>query len=184
MDQAKPKMTSSALSAQLGFSAVEMMVVVAILGILAVISIADFSRLATRAKYKRALADLSGISTMIEGHRVTEEKFLLDITGSGCTAWCLGNSAISWNRIGYDTVPLDPWGNQYYMEENENEGGPGDARHDTLFCIGADRIISSVGFGDGQDVFGDDMIWRVPWYAPHAGGVPLGKWNVGAAWDY
>lgn len=144
-----------------GFSLVELMVVIGIIGTLATIGVADYARFGARAKYGRAKAEMFGISTIIQGLRITNETNLIGITGNACSA-CSGAPLATYQALGYQTVPLDPWGQPYYIDENEAEF-PNDCRHDWIYSSGVDRVFVGLAFHPG----GDDLFVSVPFYFEH-----------------
>lgn len=142
---------------------------IAIIGTLATIGIADYARFGVRAKYGRAKAELFGISTVIQGLRITNDTGLSGITGSGCT-YCVGNPVSSWIPLGYTTPPLDPWGTPYVLDENESEFGATDCRMDSLITAGNDRQVAGlVAQGlPNMAPAGDDLLVNVPYYYSHS----------------
>lgn len=164
-----------------GFSLVETMVAVAIIGILATIGTVDFTKFAVRAKYARARSEMSGISTLIQGLRITEEKFAFQLTGNTCSA-CSNTPAATWIALGYTGPALDPWGQNYQMDENNGEFGATDCRNDSIWSGGADALYS--GVGDGVSAYNDDVIWRVPVWFPVAGCPALPISQVGPTYNY
>lgn len=99
---------------QSGFTLMEIMLVVIIIGILASMVIANFGGMSTEAKISRAQADLSQIRMQLGlfeqryGHYPTDEE-------GGLMALLERPSTISendWRRFG-ENEPLDPWNNPY-----------------------------------------------------------------------
>jgi len=131
-----------------GFTLVEIMVVVIIIGLLAgIVSVRVFSYL-NEAKINKAKTDLSAIANALELFRLdngvyppTEEglKALIEKTASG----------VNWREGGYlskKSIPKDPWGEEYvYKFDGENF---------TVYSKGPNRIDEQ---GSGDDiVYGEE----------------------------
>ena len=78
-----------------GFTILEMMIMIAIIGVLASIAIPTYVGFVERARVQSSIADLRRISLIIEKYRSDEGLFPASLNDVGC-----GNN-------------LDPWGNQY-----------------------------------------------------------------------
>ena len=78
-----------------GFTLLEMMIIIAIIGVLASIAIPTYVGFVERARVQSSIADLRRISLIIEKYRSDEGLFPASLNDVGC-----GNN-------------LDPWGNQY-----------------------------------------------------------------------
>ena len=146
------------IRSQSGFSLVELMTVIAIVGIVATMGMADYARFGIRAKYMRARAEMAGFSTVALGAKMSDEAFLWQITGNSCTG-CGGDPTVTWQRLGESTPPKDPWGTVYILDENEGEFA--DCRKDWIFTAGMDKQFA--GLVDPPQ--GDDVLMRVPYYA-------------------
>ena len=158
---------------QAGTSLVEILTVVAIIGILSAIGMADYARFGIRAKYMRAKSEMVAFATIIHGSKMADEMFAWQITGNSCTG-CGGDPTASWRALGEQQVPRDPWGMPYILDENENEFDP-DCRNDWLFTSGYDRNFA--GLVDPPQ--GDDLLVRVPQYANHPDCPGLDLYGVG-----
>jgi general secretion pathway protein G len=103
------------LGATRGFTLMEIMLVVLIIGILATIVVGNMGGMSTEARITRALADISQIKLQLAlfeqrySHYPTEEE-------GGLMALIERPSTISeeeWKGRFLDTDPIDPWGNPY-----------------------------------------------------------------------
>lgn len=114
---------------QEGFTIVELLIVIVVIGILAAITIVAFNGIQTRANVQSVNSDLAMLAKAISAARVNDSKVLKDITGSGCTN--CGNQAAyeqALDRIGTAAgmnlsglKKGNPWGNKYVLDENELE---------------------------------------------------------------
>lgn len=118
---------------QSGFTIVELLIVIVVIAILAAISIVAYNGIQNRSKVTRANSDLATLRKTIEVARLSQNKTLLQITGTGCT-FCATDKAAGYNaaltaisaagNTNLDSLRAgDPWGNVYQIDENEGEGG-------------------------------------------------------------
>ncbi|MBC7943391.1 prepilin-type N-terminal cleavage/methylation domain-containing protein [Candidatus Saccharibacteria bacterium] len=113
-----------------GFTIVELLIVIVVIGILAAISIVAYSGIQERAKVAKANTDLATLVKSIQIARLSVGKTLMGVTGSGCTR-CAGTQAAY--DLALDNISLaagtnlsflkvgDPWGDRYVLDENEGE---------------------------------------------------------------
>lgn len=100
-----------------GFTLIELMVVVVILGVLAAVAIPQFAGKSDTAKENAAKADLKTITNALEMYYFDNEDYPDQTT--------LGNlSGIDSDLVpGYlKKLPVDPWGNQYQYQHTNNSG--------------------------------------------------------------
>lgn len=132
---------------QKGFTIVELLIVIVVIGILAAISVVAYNSVTDRANTNKISADLRNLRQAIDVARNRDSVALRYVTlsaatGSGCwgkatdtdlaalpksTDSCWTNYAAALDRIstasGINVRDLvDPWGRPYYMDENEGEG--------------------------------------------------------------
>lgn len=116
-----------------GFTIVELLIVIVVIAILAAISIVAYNGIQNRSKVAKANSDLVTLRKAIEVARLSQNKTLLQITGSGCT-FCATDKALGYNNAltaisaagntNLDSLRAgDPWGNVYQIDENEGENG-------------------------------------------------------------
>ncbi|MFW0758176.1 type II secretion system major pseudopilin GspG [Pseudomonas sp. H11T01] len=136
--------------AQRGFTLIEIMVVVVIIGVLGAIVVPQFMSRPDQAKVTAAKTDIQAVSTSLEMYRL--DNFNYPSTQQGLEALSkrpLGAPVPkNWNPQGYlKSLPIDPWGTPYqylYPGVNSADGG-----YD-LFSFGSDGVPG--GEGHGADI--------------------------------
>ena len=131
-------------STQRGFTLIEIMVVVVIIGVLGAIVVPQFMSRPDQAKVTAARTDIQAISTALEMYRL--DTFNYPSTQQGLEALVTRPSgaplARNWNPQGYlKSLPVDPWGTPYqYLNPGTHSAG-----YD-LFSFGADGVQGGEGF--------------------------------------
>ena len=131
-------------STQRGFTLIEIMVVVVIIGVLGAIVVPQFMSRPDQAKVTAARTDIQAISTALEMYRL--DTFSYPSTQQGLEALVTRPSgtplARNWNPQGYlKSLPVDPWGTPYqYLNPGSHSAG-----YD-LFSFGADGVQGGEGF--------------------------------------
>lgn len=132
---------------RLGFTIVELLIVIVVIGILASIVVAAYNGVQRNSQLSKMKADLNQLSTAIQLARQADANVLLNITGSnytagGCVAKAAGTDLAALPRsdgcwVSYlqalDRISIasgtnvrnlvDPWGRPYFIDENEGESG-------------------------------------------------------------
>ena len=135
---------------QRGFTLIEIMVVVVILGILAALVVPQVMNRPDQAKVTVAKGDIKAIGAALDMYKL--DNFAYPSTQQGLNALVEKPSGSlqpkNWNRDGYlKRVPKDPWGNDYqYLS-------PGTQGQFDLYSLGAD------GKQGGTDLNADIGNW-------------------------
>jgi prepilin-type N-terminal cleavage/methylation domain-containing protein len=126
-----------------GFTIVELLIVIVVIGILAAITVVAFSTVQNRSREAKISADLAILEKAVVAARIADNKMMSDITLNSATAStcvtkadgtdlatlprtdsCWVNYASTLTRIsnssGINVQGLvDPWGRPYFVDENE-----------------------------------------------------------------
>ncbi|WP_346839990.1 type II secretion system major pseudopilin GspG [Microbulbifer sp. SAOS-129_SWC] len=134
-----------------GFTLIEVMVVIVILGVLAALVVPNVMGKAGEARMKAARVDLKGIETALNLYHM--DNFVYPSSDQGLQALVSKPSgfpeAKNWTQPYLKKAPKDPWGNEYqYLSPGSN--GPYD-----LFSLGADGKPG--GEGEAADVSVADL---------------------------
>jgi len=131
---------------QAGFTLVELLVVLAILGLLAAIATPQVLKHLSGAKTKTAALEVKNLSTALEMFRIDTGRF--PTQQEGLEALVKPVPGVErWNGpyLQKPTVPADPWGSPYLYRYPGQHGGEFD-----LYSLGADKAEG--GTGESQDV--------------------------------
>lgn len=120
---------------QRGFTLIEIMVVVVILGILAALVVPQVMNRPDQAKVTVAKGDIKAISAALDMYKLDNYSYPSTQQGLDALVEKPGGNPQpkNWNRDGYlKRVPKDPWGNEYqYLS-------PGTHGQFDLYSYGAD----------------------------------------------
>ncbi|ODS24577.1 type II secretion system protein GspG [Candidatus Endobugula sertula] len=126
---------------QLGFSFIEIMVVLVIIGILAAAVGGNFLGKADEARIKQVNADFSTIEGQLKLYKL--DNFRYPTTEQGLQALVekptIDPIPRQWQKGGYlEALPVDPWGNYYLYS------APGETRSYDLYSYGADGVAGGI----------------------------------------
>lgn len=167
------------ISRTTGYTLIEMLVVVAVIGLLASVLITSLGEARTAALYTRAQVDIRNLTDLITYVKFNRSTTLINVTGSACTECsCRGENltnipltdscvidyydvvdTLNQNTNGLlsiDNPPLDPWGAPYLINENEGEMHGGSLNTTCVY-----DSISSAG-PNGVFYDSDDVHYSVP----------------------
>ena len=135
-------MSARKRTAQQGFTLLEIMVVVTILGLLAAFIVPNVIGQGEKAKADLAKANMASIANALDMYKLDNNRY--PTTDQGLQALVEKPAeARNWNPAGYlsgSKVPEDPWGNEYiYLSPGID--GPYD-----LLSYGADGAEGGEGF--------------------------------------
>ena len=139
-------------NAQSGFTLIEIMVVVIILGILASIVVPRVMDNPDKARISKAKQDIRAMESALNMYKL--ENFVYPTTDQGLEALVQKPSGSpeprNWKDGGYmDRLPKDPWGGEYqYLN-------PGQHGAIDIFTLGADNQLG--GDGPNADVGNWDL---------------------------
>lgn len=137
-------MNRKTIGTQRGFSLIEVLVVLVILGLLVSIIAPNVLGRADEARTQKVFADFSAIETALRMYRL--DNFDYPTTEQGLRALVerptLEPQPRNWKSGGYlESLPVDPWGNPYlYLSPGQN------GAYD-IFSLGADGVRG----GEGQN---------------------------------
>ncbi|MFT5209696.1 MAG: general secretion pathway protein G [Flavobacterium sp.] len=133
-----------------GFTLIEIMVVVVILGILGALIVPNLISRPDEARVQAALSDIAQVGTALDLYRLDNGHY--PSTDQGLEALVSEPSgfpeARRWNQDGYlKSLPEDPWGETYlFFSEDRNY---------EVYSYGADRKEGGEGFD--KDLSSEDL---------------------------
>lgn len=130
-----------------GFTLVELMVVIVIIGLLATVVMINVMPSQDRAMVEKARADVSVLEQAVETYRL--DNLAYPRTEQGLDALLRAPAGLArperYRRGGYiRRLPADPWGNPYQYRQ------PGEHGVFDIFSLGADGAAG--GEGDNTDI--------------------------------
>ena len=131
-----------------GFTLIELMAVLVILGILGTIVVVNVAPIFQRANLEKIKADMAQTSKALEIYKFNELTY--PSTSEGLEALILPHSGLKnpflYPEDGYlSSLPMDPWGNEYIYENP-----PRKSKKFDLYTLGADGMEG--GSGEDTDI--------------------------------
>ena len=109
---------------QAGFTLIEIMVVVVIIGILAALVVPKVMGRPEQAKVTVARGDLKAIASALEMYRLDNRRYPDTQQGLEALVQRPPSGADNWNPEGYlGRLPVDPWGKPYLYLAPGSKGG-------------------------------------------------------------
>lgn len=138
------------LNVNKGFTLIEIMVVVVIIGLLAAIVTPQINDMLLRAKREKIIADFANIETALKIYNLDNSMFPTSEQGLDALVSepVVQPQPHAWKRGGYlSTLPLDPWENPYRYES------PVEGHFYDIYTLGADDVSG------GVDQAADLSVW-------------------------
>jgi len=139
--------TMSVRTSSKGFTLIEIMMVVAIIGLLAGLAIPKFMGYVEKARVARAVAEIRDFETEIFAYYISNEKYPYSLTDLGRTF----------------TNILDPWGNPYQYLLIDGTRVPGSGRSASN---GGFSGVATAASGGSEGASWDSLFFGVAWAAP------------------
>ena len=134
------RLRSKASARREGFTLVELLVVIVIIGLLASVVVTNYDKIFPQARRTKVISDLKGIETAIEVFKTSNQGRLPQTLDQLIEKDSNGLAYLK----NYDTIPRDPWDHEYFYIPSPN----GMAYE--LGSFGADG--SQGGDGEGEDI--------------------------------
>jgi general secretion pathway protein G len=155
------KMPQNRKKAQNGFTLIELMIVIVIIGILATLLIPRIMERPEEARRIKAKADIKTIESALKLYKIDTGNYPTTEQGLEALIRKPDTSPVpnKWREGGYlegDAVPKDPWGNPYYYTASSSSGTSGTSGRDyEIVSYGSDGQPG--GTGKNADISSADL---------------------------
>jgi len=139
----------SALLVRKGFTLIEMLIVIGIIGIMLTFAVRNFTGLGGTAEITKARADIGSISTLLQAYKTLGGTYPSDSQGLQAlvTKPTTSPKPKSWIQQ-MPEVPLDPWDGKLQYKRS----GSVDSRNPEIISSGPDGI-----FGNDDDISSQNL---------------------------
>lgn len=106
-----------------GFTLIELMVVILIIGLLATIVVQNLKSATNKAKRVKAQADISQLKSALDRYYLDAGSYPTNDQGglqALVSSPSTGNAPPDWGGPYIEKVPPDPWGNTYFYQSDGN----------------------------------------------------------------
>ncbi len=155
------KMLQSRKKTQNGFTLIELMIVIVIIGILATLLIPRIMERPEEARRVKAKVDIKTIESALKLYKIDTGNYPTTEQGLEALIKKPDTSPVpnKWREGGYlegDAVPKDPWGNPYYYTASSTSGTSGTSGRDyEIVSYGSDGQPG--GTGKDADISSADL---------------------------
>ncbi len=157
------------------FTLIELLIVVAIIGILAAIAVPNFLNAQIRAKVSRVYSDMRSLSSAIEMYKIDNNAVPYPILPEGNTDWYFRQVRLTTPIAYINSLPLDP----FFLQQNRYD----QSRHDkkgVYDYVGREYAGAVWGFTGGSLAERADFFIRSP--GPDGGSSPT-PWTSNSVYD-
>ncbi|MAF90581.1 MAG: hypothetical protein CL674_04845 [Bdellovibrionaceae bacterium] len=163
------------LKEQKAFNLIELMITVAIIGVLAGIAVPNYTETIYRVRVKTTISQLTQLAKTLHALRLVEDEVLFNLTASHCIRCdfaAVGSTSDSWvltaaDLADYDALGMagpmrDAWGQIILVDENEQDTvRDSTCNQDAFTSVGVNRIYEA---SENNPAQGDDIRLWLPFY--------------------
>lgn len=133
-----------------GFTIVELLIVIVVIGILAAITIVAYNGVQSRAKTTQASSDMAALKKSMLAFKALYgelppigDSWNFDTIPPSCPSWSNVLSAMSTTGTGNNLALRDPWGNCYGYDDNDCNTNSAPLGQTYLKTVGPDQLNST-----------------------------------------
>lgn len=135
------------LQNQNGFTIVELLIVIVVIGILAAITVVAYNGMQFRAKTTQSNADMAALKKSMLSYKAIQgelppigDSWNYDTIPPSCPSWSNVLSAMSGAGVGSNLALKDAWGNCYGYDDNDCNSGSVPGSFSSIKTIGPDQL--------------------------------------------